>query len=179
METAKWGTTLAIKNFFTDEECDAIRLSGNITGTTYKDTINKAIFEWNDHDVTKYRLDWSDEEVRIVPFKEETIVKKQAQHIFHKGNISDSCIKIQAWLNLANDDSFQGSEIQIADWPHTPYQSNFGNWVGDRGQPHQPNWLNEQGTLVIAHASIEIGYGRTLNGSAPRLLVTVGGPAYK
>jgi hypothetical protein len=179
METSTWGTTLAIKNFFTSEECESIAFSGKVDGTTYKDQINKAIFEWNDRPDTKYKLDWAKLDISIVPCAEETVYKKKSVHMVHQGNITSPCVKVQAWLNLAGDDSFQGSEISIADWPGTPYQDNFGKWVGNPGMPSQPTWLNEQGTLIIAHASVEIGYGRTLNGSAPRLLVQVTGPAYK
>jgi len=70
-------------------------------------------------------------------------------------------------------------EASIDDWPSPPYKDNFGNWVGDPDKPHQPIWLNEQGTLMIAHGGIEVGYGRTLNGSAQKVLETISGPAYR
>ena len=150
METAKWGRTLAIKNFFTQDECNAIAQSGGVHGTVYADTINKAIFDWNDVVDTSYKVDWSTCRFTMVPCKEETFIKKTSQHTLHSGNMFDECIKIQAWINLADPD-----------------------------KPHQPIWLNEQGTLMIAHGGIEVGYGRTLNGSAQKVLATISGPAYR
>jgi hypothetical protein len=179
METAKWGRTLAIKNFFTQEECNAIAQSGGVQGTVYADTINKAIFDWNDVADTSYKVDWSTCRFTMVPCKEESKIRRTSQHTLHAGNVFDDCIKIQAWINLADTDSYQGGDISIDDWLSPPYKDNFGKWVGDPDKPCQPLWLKEQGTLIIAHGGIEVGYGAALNGDAPKILTTISGPAYR
>ena len=169
---------LAIQNFLTKEECEGIALSGDIT--LVKDKINKAVFDWNDNDNNKFIVDYSENYKHyIAAGNEETHIKKQAAHTVHSDNLFDIPWKIQAIINLADTDEFQGGELILDDWPQVPYQDNFGKWNGDPDKPHQPRWMNEQGTLFIAHAGKRVGFCSTTNGSSPRLIILIGGPAYK
>jgi hypothetical protein len=169
---------LALQNFLTKEECEGIVLSNDIT--LVKDKINKAIFEWNDNPEHSFIVDYSEQyRHTILSGDEETEVVKTAAHVMHKDNFWDTPWKIQAYINLADTDEYQGGEILLDKWPQVPYQDNFGKWNGDPEKPHQPRWMNEQGTLFVAHAGKRVGFDRTTNGSSPRLRILVGGPAYK
>lgn len=178
METEQLDLYYAEKNFLSKEECEGIILSGDIT--LVKDKINKAIFEWNDRTETRFVVDYQKQYTdTVLEGADESMAEKQPMHTIHKDNLQDECWKIQAYVILGDTDDYQGGELLLDDWPCVPYQDNFGDWKGDPEQAHQPGWINEQGTLFITHASKRVGFDRITNGSAPKLRIMVGGPAYK
>ncbi len=172
------GMHFAIKNFLTKEECEGIVLSGDITPV--QDRINKAIFDWNDQDHTKFKVNYSDHyEYKVVTHEDESTHEARRIHTLRQENISKACPKIQAYVFLTDCDEYQGGEISTEGWQSVPYQDNFGEWMGDPKEPAQPDWLSEQGSLYITHAGTAVGFNLTHNGSSQLAVILVGGPAYK
>ena len=172
------GIHCAIQNFLTKEECEGIALSGDITPV--QDKINKAIFDWNDQDHTKFKVSYSDHyDSKVITHEDETSQDVGRIHSIHNENLSKKCAKIQAYIFLTDRDEYQGGEILTEGWQPVPYQDNFGKWMGDPDAPAQPIWLSEQGSLYITHAGTGVGFNLTHNGSAQLLRIIVGGPAYK
>ena len=167
----------AHQNFLSKDECEGIVLSED--STLVKDKIMKAIFDWNDQPENQFVLDFSDDKIHVVSGTEETGIPMNSAHTLHNGNLREPGWKVQAYIHLASTDEYQGGEMFLKDWPQVPYKDNFGKWIGDPEEPHQPTWLKEQGTLVITDAGAEVGFDITINGNSPKLRILIGGPAYK
>ena len=178
METDQHDFHFAIRNFLKKDECEGIALSGEVS--LIQDRINKAIFDWNDQTDNGFIVDYmKNYDVKVITHEDETTVDHQKLHTPHNGNMLSHCPKIQAYVFLTDRDEYQGGEIETEGWQGVPYQDNFGEWIGDPDGPHQPDWLNEQGTLYITHSSNYIGFARTHNGSKQVMRIIVSGPAYR
>tara|TARA_R110002074_G_scaffold235545_3_gene407426 strand:- start:6 stop:449 length:444 start_codon:yes stop_codon:yes gene_type:complete len=76
-------------------------------------------------------------------------------------------------VNLDDTADFQGANYQIPKWDEPARLGNFGDWVGDPTKPSHPDWINEQGGLLMCRGDRAIGYRTLVSQSCRRLIVEV------
>lgn len=174
----------AQKDFFTKEECERLirAIEEPNTLTECDDLlarVAKAAEDWNNQslkfnvDFTKPVFsDWSGVEAsqRVVTVPD---------HAIHIGNIKNPMpYKWSVIVNVGDRDDIQGGELVFRTWPPAPYKDNFGEWKGDPNAPSQPEWINEQGTIVIFPSMAEHGNLLVTSGTAHRVKIRFAGPQF-
>jgi hypothetical protein len=79
--------------------------------------------------------------------------------------------KAVAIINLTDSADYQGANYDIPSWPEKARLGNFGDWVGDPAAEHHPDWLNEEGTLIMCNGDRSIGHRPVVSQICKRLIV--------
>jgi hypothetical protein len=80
--------------------------------------------------------------------------------------------KAVAIINLTDSADYQGAEYAIEAWPEKARLGNFGDWVGDpNNKDHHPDWLNEEGALLMCKGDRAIGFRPVVSQTCRRILV--------
>mgnify|MGYP000486266884 CR=1 FL=1 len=80
--------------------------------------------------------------------------------------------KAVAIINLTDSADYQGAEYVIEAWPEKARLGNFGDWVGDpNNKDHHPDWLNEEGALLMCKGDRAIGFRPVVSQTCRRILV--------
>jgi hypothetical protein len=77
-----------------------------------------------------------------------------------------------AIINLTDSADYQGGNFEIGQWPEKARLGNFGDWIGDPGnKDHHPDWINEEGGLLMCAGDRAIGFRTLVSQSCRRMLV--------
>ncbi len=148
----------AIKDFATVDEITEIKNNNAETLSL----ITQQVQEWNNSN-WEFDCDWDNPTIAIK--KEGELDKRQlrADYSIHWGNMDKTAAKWTALLVCSNRDDVQGGEIGFAVWPDPARYDNYGNLIKPAGNV-QPQWINEQGTLIIFPSILEWGHRAVISG---------------
>jgi len=76
-----------------------------------------------------------------------------------------------AIINLTDSADYQGGNFEIASWPEPARLGNYGDWIGDPNGHSHPEWLNEQGALLMCRGDRSIGFRTLVSGQCRRLVL--------
>lgn len=182
MDEVSYNFFLAKKNFLTDEQCQLLRefLENPSSKCESVDLVVQEIVNWNSKTLN---FDIDETKPIITNFTGYEATAKTStvpDHAIHIGNIRNpSPMKWTAIVNLHNRDDVQGAELIFRTWATTPYKDNFGHWKGDPTKPHQPQWINEQGSIIIYPSMVENGFALVTSGTAYRAKISLTGPQFR
>ena len=133
---------------------------------------------YND-DLLNFNVDLSMPEARTFDgWEGESKVSLVPDHGIHTGNITkDNVVKFVAVINISNRDDVQGGELIFKNWAPSTRVDNFGAVISSEAG-NQPNWTNEQGTVIFFPAVEQMGFNLITSGPYKRLKVLFKGPAY-
>ena len=100
-------------------------------------------------------------------------------HAVHAGNIvEDPVYKISVIVNVSSRDEVQGGELVFKHWAPPARIDNFGAVIAE-GSNTQPEWTNEQGTVVFHPSMEQVGYQLVTSGPIERVKLIFKGPKFK
>ena len=100
-------------------------------------------------------------------------------HTVHTGNVLKGPIhKISVIINVSSRDDVQGGELTFKHWAPPPRIDNFGSLIVENAD-HQPNWTNEQGTIVMYPSMEQAGYQLVTSGPIKRIKIMFKGERFK
>lgn len=94
-------------------------------------------------------------------------------HTWHDGNKDKSGVLYTILVNCNTITECQGGLIEIKGYPQTPHHDNFGKWKGNPNEVHQPQWLNELGTIILFPGTQYWGVDRVWHGERKILMIEV------
>ena len=97
----------------------------------------------------------------------------RVNHVWHDGNKDKNGVLYTLLVNCNTNNDYQGGLITIKGYPQTPHKDNFGNWKGNPTEVHQPQWLNEMGTIIMFPGTQEWGVDRVWHGERNILMIEV------
>jgi hypothetical protein len=176
----------AQENFLSAEEVEALyEFVQNRDSTESKTTsiLDKIVQFCQFHNETSLNLDvdWSKPLLKDYTGYESMVESMMTpDHAIHYGNIfNEDPPKWTVIVMASNRNQVQGGELVFRNWPATPYKDNFGAWIGDTTQPHQPQWINELGTIVIFPSMCDHGFSLVTSGEQKRVKIQFTGPQWK
>lgn len=133
---------------------------------------------WNE-ETHNFNMLWDQKHHSVKTFVEADIGDNlRANHNIHANNLGKTCFKWSTILNLSSRDDIQGGELLFKHWDPPVRRDNNGRVVGDE-KTSQPQWINEQGTLIIFPSIAEHGYRMVVSGSCDRLYINYAGEPWK
>jgi len=174
----------AIREALTEEEVNVLydNVKDNNISQQAKDVIQKVadfVAGYN-NDVLKFNIDL--DQTSLVEFtgNEGTVMQTLVpDHTVHTGNILKEDIhKISVIINVSSRDDVQGGELTFKHWAPPPRIDNFGSLIVE-GAEHQPNWTNEQGTVIMYPSMEQVGYQLITSGPVKRIKIMFKGERFK
>tara|TARA_B100000459_G_C8577783_1_gene201776 strand:- start:63 stop:536 length:474 start_codon:yes stop_codon:yes gene_type:complete len=142
-----------------------------------KEKIIAEVVKYNSQ-VLKLNIDPNPDD-KIIELKEGSGRHVHSRHQVHKGNLfkDGKVIKIVALYNVNGPDDFQGGSIEFDGWRRFRID-NYGEPRGD-ADSHVPDWINEEGTLIIYPAVVKCEADIVVSGTVRRHEYLFMGDNYK
>jgi len=177
-ERVNFNSFLAIKDFIPPQYFDNIDLQRESHRKQLLTQIKDEVELWNE-ETHNFNMLWDEQHYRIKNLVEADIGDNlRPDHSIHAMNLNKNCNKWTAILNLSNRDYIQGGELLFKHWDSPVRRDNNGRVIGDE-KTSQPQWINEQGTLIIFPSIAEHGFRMVVSGTGARLYVNFEGEPWK
>ena len=140
--------------------------------------VTDEVKDWNEA-THNFNMLWEEENHSVRTHIEADIKDNLVPvHSIHGGNLGKNCFKWSAILTLTSRDFIQGGEIMFKHWNQPVRIDNYGKHIGDP-KTSMPQWINEQGTLIIYPSIAESGYKMIVSGEVKKLYVNYMGEPWK
>lgn len=174
----------AIREALTEEEVNVLydNVVDNNISQQAKDVVKKVadlVTQYN-NDVLKFNINLDQTSLVDFTANEGTVMQTLVpDHTVHTGNIlKENIHKISVIINVSSRDDVQGGELTFKHWAPPPRIDNFGSLIVENAE-HQPNWTNEQGTVIMYPSMEQVGHQLVTSGPVKRIKIMFKGERFK